>query len=103
MNPMKLVIAPTILARSGIKESTVTHSPPSIRRGIIGTKKILASGETHGKSPEKYIMYGSIKSGSPIASIKSSRRLILPSGIHEILSFRRGRIVIINSVARNER
>jgi hypothetical protein len=54
--PMNPVIIPRILERNGTKENTVTPSPPSISIGITGTRKILASGETNGKSPEKYII-----------------------------------------------
>ena len=71
---MKLVIVPTKVAINGMKEKTTTAKPPSISIGITGTRKIFANGETIGNNPEKYIVYGSIKRGSPQARIKSSRR-----------------------------
>ena len=72
---MKLVIMPTKLAKGEKKENIITANPPSISSGMIGTINILASGETIGKSPEKYIRYGSIKNGRPIAKINVSRKL----------------------------
>jgi hypothetical protein len=83
------------MATGEIKEKTTTMRPPSIRRGIIGTKKILAIGETNGKSPEKYIKYGSINIGKPQARIKSSRRFILPLGIQDNFSSSIGKKVMM--------
>ena len=47
---------PIALETKGTKESETTATPPSIKTGIIGAKKILATGETKGNNPEKYII-----------------------------------------------
>lgn len=74
---MKLVIVPTNVAKNGTNESVTTAKPPSINIGMTGTKKILASGETIGNNPEKYIVYGNMNSGRPQARIRSSRTFTL--------------------------
>mgnify|MGYP001569426256 CR=1 FL=1 len=98
------MIIPRKLAKGGIKESTIVARPPSIKRGIIGTMNILERGETTGKSPEKYIRYGSIKNGKPQARIKNSRRFIFPRfGILLNFSFNIDKKVIIKKVAKKDR
>ena len=54
-------------------------------------------------NPEKYIIYGNINRGRPIARTTSSRRLIFPLGIQEFFSVKIGSSVMINNVARNDK
>jgi hypothetical protein len=44
--------------------------------GVTIAKTIFATGDDNGKLPEKYIRYGSIKTGADTASMMSSRRSI---------------------------
>jgi len=102
--PAAAMTAPRTAASGAIHDTTTMTTPPAIKSGVASARMMFATGATSGKTPEKYMMYGSMNIGIQSASIRSSRALMCAVwGTHALTDSTFGKTAIMKNVARNDK